>query len=214
MTRPLTEAVDHLLIGASSLEAGVSWLEERTGIRAAPGGSHPGLGTWNALASLGPGRYIEIIAPDPSQKDVPTFYIPGLREFETPRLATWAAKDEQLTTLSHRLEAPMGAVGSRSGSRVRPDGQRLQWTLAFPSHRDHGAFDGLLPFLIEWESEETHPSLSTPPGLSLASLTIEHPLAASLEAALGRLGIEATVTEAKTPRLGATIETPRGVVRL
>ena len=85
-------ALDHLLIGAPTLEQGIAWLEERTGVRAAPGGSHPGLGTWNALASLGPAQYIEVIAPDPSQPGVATFYAPRLRDLREPRIVTWAAR--------------------------------------------------------------------------------------------------------------------------
>ena len=42
---PAVEAVDHLLLGVPDLEAGMKWFEEKTGVRPAPGGSHPGTGT-------------------------------------------------------------------------------------------------------------------------------------------------------------------------
>src|SRR5688572_3845719 len=54
---------DHLVIAVRSLEEGVAEFERLTGIKAGPGGRHPGRGTENALVSLGGGKYLEIIAP-------------------------------------------------------------------------------------------------------------------------------------------------------
>lgn len=209
------DALDHLLIGAATLESGIGWLEERTGVRATAGGSHPGLGTWNALASLGPRQYIEIIAPDPAQPGVETFYVPGLRDFEGPRVVTWAARGASLASgFASGLPAALSCEPSRPGTRVRADGKRLAWTLAFPRHRTEGNFGGALPFFIEWESLEDHPGRSTPPGLTLRSLSIQHPKSESLTRALASLGIECAVSPAASAAIQVELDTPRGIVVL
>jgi hypothetical protein len=212
--RTCVEALDHLLVGAPTLEAGVVWLEERTGVRAIPGGSHPGLGTWNALASLGPSRYIEIIAPDPGQPGVETVYVHGLRDFKEPRVVTWAASMPNLTAGFETTISPdLSCEPVRQGSRIRTDGVRLSWTLAFPRHRLHGVFAGALPFLIRWDTPANHPGLSTPPGLSLRTMTIRHDEDAALRAALASLGIEGGIERGPTS-IQVELTTPRGIVLL
>lgn len=209
------EALDHLLIGAPSLEQGMAWLAERTGVRAAMGGSHPGLGTWNALASLGPRQYLEIIAPDPGQPALDTFYVPGLRNWTEPKAATWAATGVGLASAfeASRPEE-FSCEPARRGSRVRPDGTRLAWTLAFPRHVGNGNFGGALPFLIEWDSLDPHPGGSAPPGLALRSLRFEHPDPGSLGRALRALGIEVAVSPSPVAAIRVGLDTPRGPVVL
>ena len=210
-------ALDHLLIGSRTLDQGIEWLEAKTGVRAAIGGPHPGLGTWNALASLGSGQYIEVIAPDPSQPGIPTFYVPRLRDLTEPKIVTWAATAkaaglaEDFVSL---LPPDFACAPVRPGSRIRPDGTRIAWVLAFPKHRDHGTFGGALPFVIEWESAEVHPGRTAPAGLILRSMSLAHPNASELAVALKTLGIAEPVVHADRPVIRVEIDGPKGRIVL
>jgi hypothetical protein len=125
------EAVDHLLLGVADREAGIRWVEERTGVRAVIGGSHPGVGTHNALLSLGGRQYLEIIAPDPEQTQLAARY-QRLKALDTPRLITWAAATGNIEATATRCRAArLEVLGPNPGARQRPDGKMMRW------HRRH-----------------------------------------------------------------------------
>ena len=92
----LLAIVDHLVYATPDLKASIDALEKRLGVRAAPGGQHPGRGTRNALIALSPTSYIEIIGPDPEQPkpDLPRQF--GIDTLAEGRLVTWAAKSSDL----------------------------------------------------------------------------------------------------------------------
>ncbi len=204
--------VDHLVYATPDLKVGIDAIEHLLGVRATPGGQHPGLGTRNALVALGPRRYLEIIGPDldqPKPAEPRRFGIDGLK---APRLVTWVAKSDnpqEAVDAAGRAGFRLGAVVP--GSRRRPDGVVLQWRFTDPTIMIAG---GVVPYFIDWGSSP-HPADTAARGLSLVSLTAEHPDAAKVQRMLDAVGVGGLrVRQGSKPMLIATIEGPRGRVDL
>ena len=210
--------LDHLVLLARELDRAVDDLEQRLGVRAAVGGRHPAFGTHNALLSLGEVCYLEIIAIDPHADPtqirrrwpfIPRGWPWHPRGEDEPscRLVNFAAR-------SANVEQHVEAARSRgfdpgeimSMSREKPDGTRLGWKLAL---RSEPAFDGVVPFLIDWGSTP-HPARSCPRGCALIELRGEHPHPAAASAALDALGVELDLRLGPKPLLLAVIDSPRG----
>lgn len=210
-------AVDHLLLGVPDLDAGIAWVAERAGVRPAPGGSHPGKGTRNALAGLGPRCYLEVLAPDPAQPGAGSSLL-DLTRVAAPTLARWAAVGRDLDALAARLSAsaPPGVEveGPLPGGRRRADGVALAWrTVAVrgPAVRELG---GVVPFYIAWDPETTHPAADAPPLGTLTALRLFHPRPAAAQAILDWMELPVDVAPADRPALAATIVTARGTLEL
>jgi glyoxalase-like protein len=206
--------LDHIMVGAPELESGTAWFERLTGVRMARGGSHPGRGTQNALASLGPRRYIEVIAPDPAQTGGTSPLLDRLKSLPSPRPIGWAARTNNIGDMQRRVEAAGIAFEKPApGSRKRPDGRELQWVTFTPvAHRDDGT--DLLPFFIQWSSGSIHPSEDAPAGCTLERLGFESPHPESAAALFQKLGLRADIRSGHESRIIATLRTPRGRVQL
>src|SRR5579864_248545 len=202
--------LDHILLGVSDLDDGIAWLEERSGIRAAFGGVHPGRGTRNALLSLGPRRYLEIIAPDPEQAGTPAskeFWAARLTSLQEPRLIGWAAHTGDLAAIARSAAAASIATDEpRDGSRARPDGKVLRWK-SFGLKDDR---NGLLPFFIEWSRDTVHPSQDAPSGCTLLSFIAESPHAEQISSDAHSLGLEFAVRRGQARLFLARIRGKKG----
>ena len=211
--RTIRESVDHLLLGAPDLDVGIAWLEQRTGVRAQVGGSHPGVGTRNALVSLGSRQYLEIIAPDPAQSAF-NFNL-DLRRLPAPRLVTWAVSTPDIdAAVAAARRDKLEVFGPRDGSRRRPDGSVLHWRSAGTAASFAEAEVDPVPFFIQWAADSRHPSVDAPAGCQLVDFAIAGPDPGKLEAVLAGLGVDASVTKSDHARLTATLETPKGRVVL
>jgi len=203
--------VDHLAYATPDLERGVAEIEKLLGVRATPGGQHPGRGTRNALVALGPTSYLEIVGPDPGQpapKEPRSF---GIDTLTAPRLVAWAANTKDLDALVRDAASRGVQLGEvKSGGRKRPDGVVLSWRVT-DTAKTPG--DGIVPFFIDWGTSP-HPAATSAKGAKLVGLRAEHPNPTEIRRMLEALGIDLAVTQGPKPALIAVIECPKGRVEL
>jgi hypothetical protein len=201
--------LDHLVYATPDLVATCRDLEIQLGVRASAGGQHPGRGTHNALISIGPKSYLEIIGPDPLQPEIRPVWF-DIDQLTAPKLITWAVRVDGLEAFVKEI-SPNTKVGAvRSGSRKTPDGTTLSWQLTEPQ-LVQGV--GLIPFLIEWNSRE-HPADSAIAGPCLVQLRIEHPEPESIRKQLNLLRLEVAVAQGSRPALVAIFEGANGLIEL
>jgi hypothetical protein len=203
--------VDHLVYTVPDLKVGIDTAEKLFGVRATPGGQHPGVGTRNALIALGPASYLEIIGPDPDQPKPAGPRRFGIDDLKAPRLLTWVAKRQSLDAFAAGAKAhgfDLGAV--IPGSRKRPDGVVLKWTYTDPQTV---LADRLVPYFIDWGTSP-HPSATAAKGVTLVGLRAEHPDAERVQQMLKVMGLDLVVTRGPKPSLIATFDSPKGKVEL
>jgi len=207
----LLPRIDHLVYATPNLASGVEQIERLLGVRAVPGGQHPGGGTRNALIRLGDETYLEIIGPDTDQPKPLQPRRFGIDDLKAPRLVTWAVKVADLEAIienAKRHGVDLGQV--QSGSRRRPDGVLLSWRLTVSPLL---TADGIVPFFIDW-GQTPHPAAPLPKGCVLVALRAEHSDANRIQAELSALGLNLRVDPGSAPALIATIRTPHGDVEL
>jgi hypothetical protein len=204
----MTSAViDHLVYACPNLEEAADAIAARTGVRAATGGQHPGLGTRNALLSLGPRCYLELLAPDPAQPPPAEPRPFGLDVLRRPALRGWAVAPANMDTAIQAARAAGTDPGQpMAGLRNGPDGTPLSWRMTPPSELNGLA---VAPFLIDWDNGP-HPAALAPPGLVLADFVIRVPEPDHVTQLLRALGMAIRVEHAQAPGFWAAIRTPAG----
>lgn len=196
--------------GARSLSSGIAEGHRLFGVDPAPGGVHPGLGTRNALLSLGESVYLEVIAPDPEQ-DLGGTLGAKLATLIEPGIITWAAATPDLEAVAAAAaRASLEVRGPVPTERRAPDGTVLRWRLLFLGGH---AFGALVPFFIDWLNTP-HPARTNPVGGRFLALEVRAPDAEALNALYAGLDIPLVAARSDVPGLTARIEAPTGEVRL
>ena len=204
--------LDHLVIAAKSLRAGISHIQDLLQVPLEKGGQHQKMGTHNALLSLGNDCYLEVIAIDQSLPAPQRSRWFGLDQSEiknqiakAPRLLHWVARTEDFNSVGSIIPASLGRIINMS----RGD---LQWKITVP---DDGSLpeNGILPSLIQWSSAYHPASLLPERGCRLDSLEATIPNADSVSSQIRTMGLEQfiKILPGPTPQLRAKIITPAGL---
>jgi hypothetical protein len=215
----VTAQVDHLVIGAHTLEQGATWCEWVLGATPAPGGKHVTMGTHNRLLAIAgaafPQAYLEIIAIDPDAPPPSRVRWFGLDEpatrsrlLERPRLLHMVARSSRLDAALAELAAQgIDAGQAVAAERASPNGV-FRWRIA---GRADGRllFGGALPTLIEWQGMHPTDHLPASP-VALRTLA----LGGLDEAVAATLALHGVPVTAQGAALRASFDTPRGVVHL
>lgn len=206
--------LDHLVVGAATLDEGVAYVEQKLGVVVPYGGIHPGMGTHNHLVKLGEEIFLEIIAVNPDSRvpDRPRWFSldePGFQNSlrKSPRLVTWVVNTMDI------FERVKDAACSFGTPEILTRGH-LSWQFALPADgRLLGG--GMLPYIIQWQTSE-HPATGMADvGLRLISLTAYHAHPVWFEKVLASIGAEKVieireVNSEKKQSLEAVISTPLG----
>lgn len=205
--------IDHLVIACAELDQGGSWLRQHLGVEPQPGGKHATMGTHNRLLRLGPHVYLELIAIDP-EGETPSrprwFDLDRddvrARAAQAPFLIAWVARCDDIVEAITRVPA--------LGEAVAFTRDQFAWRFAL---REDGAlqFGGVLPPVIQWDSD-AHPADGLEDrGCALVSLALSHPAASSVLPLFRKLRITGPVElQAGPSSLIANVRTPGGVVEL
>ena len=219
-------ALDHFVVGIDDLERGRRWASDTLGITLEEGGSHAGRGTRNALAGLGNGVYLEVLARDPHQSTDTVFPLPT----DEPRLLRWALRSDDLPRVN-RIAADLGLTsdGISDWQRETPGGEMLRWQILLLSGAsDTGGAEGasdrrgfdpslLLPFFIDWQST-TPPGESLPAQARYVAFHIDGRMATTVSRLLTTIGEAVAVTsdEHAAPGMALTLDAAdgrRGTIR-
>jgi hypothetical protein len=215
--------LDHIVVTAHDLAAGVKYVSDALGVAMQPGGEHPDMATHNWLLRLGDAVFLEVIAPNPAAPRPPRrrwFALDDETPATLPRLAGWVARTGDVRAAAAAASEPLGHIEALSRGTLR-------WLLTVPGDGSL-PMGGAAPMVIEWHMQgriegriEGHIARQLDDvGCSLRALHACHPEPHRLEALLRSIGFDdptvvvSPLPAGEPPYLLVEIDTPGGLRRL
>lgn len=207
--------LDHIVYGVPDLEKAINAFQEQAGIAPTIAGKHPGLGTHNAVLSLGNLQYLEFIAIDPeahiTNRVLPS-WCAALLEISKPKIMTWVIRTDNMAEIVSKLNAlgNLQIEPPQTFTRTKSDGTIVSMELAFKKEAPP-PYDGLVPFFINW-GKTKHPSETVESKCEIKEWYGCHPKAKEIESLLSQVGIQFVVKERPTVEFHLKLQTPKGEV--
>lgn len=199
--------LDHIAVLGETLTEAAAHCEAILGQTMGPGGQHARYGTHNRLLGLEAGHYLEAITVDPDAPapDGPRWF--GLDTVSgPPRLARFILRTDD-------MEAALAAL-PEAGQAVALERGDLRWRMAVPPS-GQADYDGLFPYLIDWQGGTPAGDRLTSCGLALTALVVRHPEADALAARLApHLDAPEITFETGPAGLAARLDGPGGAIWL
>lgn len=209
----MRNAIDHLSVGAETLEQGIAFLKTALGVEIPKGGKHPMMATHNCVMRADHECFLELISIDPEESPTRprwfSFDEPATRRrlAERPRPLCWVVRTDDLDAIVRTCPIDLGEIVKfQRGDR--------SWRLTVPAD-GHLPEQGLLPAFIEW-SPGPHPSANQQDlGIRLRRIVLTTPEPARLLSTLQTLNIDGLADVKQGPtHLGFELDTARGPITL
>jgi len=162
-------ALDHIVYTSEEIGFPHEKFSLENQIKAVKGGEHEDWGTYNYLAHFSNDSYLEWLGVNDydkaKQSDNPLIkHLIYVLDHKKEGPFQFALRTNQLDKyITHFKNNNIPFEGPFHGSREKPDGTELKWRMLFPKYNYEKE---VLPFLIEWESENQISSLFNPQAIT------------------------------------------------
>ncbi len=204
--------IDHFVYCVPKLETAMDSFENKTGCRPVFGGYHTTQGTKNALINLGNQCYLEFLAIDRDNKNITDSRWMGIDLIEKPTMTRWALKSSDLERENEILKAYNPQLANiTGGQRKTPKGKMLKWQLTMPLPKPTVE---LVPFLIDWQKSEAHPTDNLPDDCELVGLEFRTPKPQLVSSIFEQFSFDTKVVKGNVSQIKLLIKSVKGIIEI
>ncbi|MEM1194532.1 MAG: VOC family protein [Pseudomonadota bacterium] len=196
--------LDHVAIGVPDTKAGVAQMAERLGYEPFLFDPHPQSFYWSGGLSLGKGKFLEILGPNPTYKGFNPF-IELVKRLEGPRPLFWYVATDDFEAFCAAAKEAGGPVGRITQHKAQHEGATTDFIRGIIGP----GFLSVCPNVIQWR--ERMGQFDEGPGPEFLGLELAHPEADRINAVFARLGIDQHV-DVGAHFMRLRLGTPKGEV--